>query len=189
MRTLVAAPSASRKHYAFDRWEAATRDYDRLLAIDEPDYAERVEALGVPTVTYAAISKRRLGNNAIYGPRFTEAWQAILGASEGYTHILSLESDVIPPEGYDILALMEKEYQPDFTCHDYPWREGRPGYAFEMGCTIFTRETLKRAIEVCPDEQGMYCIVSNEDFFKRNRIHVVELEHLTDPVPVETVTQ
>jgi hypothetical protein len=105
MRTLVACPYAERKEYALEAWLEATKNYDRLLSIDDAEYAKKVEKMGVPVVAFEPVNPFRMGANAIYGPRFNEAWQAILDKCDGYDYILSLEIDVIPPKDVDILAI------------------------------------------------------------------------------------
>jgi hypothetical protein len=182
MRTLVACPVAARKHYSFPLWVEQTEKYDRLVSVDDPEYALKVEEYGVPYVLFTPVSTRRVGGAAIYGPRHTEAWAAILERADGYTHILSLESDIIAPRDVDILSLMEEHYDDsyDFTCHAYPWRyPHRKGlYAHETGCTIGSIDKWKRALRLTHKDHGVYETIRITDYFRNKDIHIVELEHL-----------
>lgn len=181
MRTLVASPTGSAKAYCFEQWALATNGYDRLVAVCEPDYKATAESLHVPVVMYKKPDDRK----GIYGPMFTAAWTAILARAWDYTHILSLETDVIPPFEWDILEIMEDEYKPDFTAHGVPWRDcdryaGRDTLCYEMGCTIFSVETLRRAIALCPSDRGLYCVTSDAKHFRKHCIDVVELAHVSE---------
>jgi hypothetical protein len=187
MRTLVAAPHGSKKRYSFPAWEAATRPYDRLVAMhsdDDPCYIEEVTGQ-VPVVLFdrPPAPFNRQGRNAIYGPLFNEAWRTILGYAHHhcYSHVLSLETDVIPPEGTDILALMEEHHRGDFLIHLYPWRAstGRATKADEMGCTLASVPIWRDVLERHPDDQ-LYGAFKTDPDYHVTRIDLVELAHLDD---------
>jgi hypothetical protein len=145
MHTLVAAPIGRRKHYSLLRWVQATEAYNRLLVTDEPDYAEELRTMGLPVVEYEPKGdSRRPGANAMYGPAFNTAWHCILENTDGYSHVLGLDTDVIP-EG-DILSYMEENMTDgiDFLRHGVPWRGvyRRDGMrAYETSCTLAKVET------------------------------------------------
>lgn len=181
MRTLVACPVAERKHYSFPLWAAATKAYDRLVVTEDEDYIDTIEGYGVPALLFDPVSTFRWGINAIYGPRHTEAWRTIVDNADGYTHILSLESDIIPPQNVDILSIMEENYSEcDFLCHAYPWRyPGRVGlYVYETGCTLGSVEKWRDALNKTHEKHGVYETVRCVDYFKNKDIHIVQLEHL-----------
>lgn len=181
MKTLVACPVAERKHYSFPMWAAATGGYDRLVVTEDEDYADTVEGYGVPVLLFEPVSTFQRFAEPIYGPRHTEAWRAIIDNAQGYTHILSLESDIIPPTGVDILSLMEEHYYDcDFLCHAYPWRypSRRGQYAYETGCTLSSVEKWREALEKTHEENGLYSTIRCQDYFKNKDIHIVQLEHL-----------
>lgn len=180
MNTLVAAPTSHRKHYSFHLWEQATRNYPRVMAVNEKHYYEDIKDI-VPTLCFRPV---KFTHGHIYGPRFNEAWQAIYDWARGhYTHILSLESDVIPPDGCDIVSVMESEWEDglDFLCHGYPWRgsRGRDNLSYEFGCTMFSIEALQRALNAPDGVTGIYGC-PNHDGWKRKKIDVVELRHLDE---------
>ena len=188
MRTLVAAPVCKRKDYSFARWAAATASYDRLVAVDadESDYGEVIRRLGILVVTYEAVEHpRRPGPKAIYGPRFNYAWHAITDNAGDFTHILALDSDIIP-EG-DILALMEEHYDPAFAFlrHAVPFREcyGRMSKGYETSCTMASVEDWKRAlakVETMGELATLYEVVGDPNFFTHKDIDMMVLEHLDD---------
>lgn len=186
MRTLVAAPVCKRKHYSLAHWAAATARYDRLVAVSEPDYEEVIRRLGIPVVTYeAAVHHRRPGVKAIYGPLFNAAWRAITSNADSFTHILALDSDVIP-EG-DILALMEEQYDPAFAFlrHAVPFRAcyGRMSKGYETSCTMASVEDWKLAldkVETMGELTTLYEVVGDPNFFTHKDIDLMVLEHLDD---------
>jgi hypothetical protein len=185
MHTLVACPFSKRKLYSLDEWEQATRGHARLMAVDEPEVRKEVKKRGIKFTYFNPVSDFRRGKNAIYGPRFNEAWSAILENADGFTHILSLESDVIPPEGVDIVDLMEHNYDGcDFLCHGYPWRYPSKlgGFAYETGCTIATVGKWREALEKSHPLQGMYGTIRNIDLFTHKDVQLVELQHLGELV-------
>lgn len=184
MRTLVAAPVAPRKDYSFQHWAAATAGYDRIVTTEYTDYAKVCEQTGVPAVLFESPDDpRRKGRHSMHGVKFNVAWQAILDSARGFTHILSLESDIIPVD-CDIVALMEENYGPeDFLCHLHPWRKEyhRPYVKVcEMGCTFGSVEVFKKALDYCfKTGRTLYGQVRDEPFTHRD-IEMVELIHLDD---------
>lgn len=188
MRTLVAAPSAERKKYAFPRWAAATSDYDRLVAVldSEQGYAEYIRRFGVNVATYQdpPSPRRGYGELAIYGPRFNAAWRCILDNCDGYTHILALDSDVIPSG--NILAVMEDEWSDDifFLRHGVPWRSSahEVGKGYETSCTMGSVEAWKTALGEVPDNatSTLYEWVGDPHRYPHRDIDIMELEHLDD---------
>jgi hypothetical protein len=184
---LVAAPVGASKDYALDRWVAATNAYDRLLVTNEPEYTDRIESLGVPWALYTYTPHpRRQGRHAIHGPMYNAAWKAIIANATDYTHILSLESDVIP-EG-DILTVMEEQYDEGFLRHGVPWRSvyRRPGnYAYENACTMATIEDWKAAVakaESLGELSTVFEVVGHPDYFPHKDILVMKMEHLDDGI-------
>jgi hypothetical protein len=186
MRTLVAASHARVKDYAFEQWSAATASYHRLLAIEEGE-REYAESLGVPYVPFSPEENpRRQGRHRICGPLFNQAWTAILSAAGGYTHILSLDTDVIPP--CDILALMEPLYDDtfDFLRHGVPWRTAyhRPGaFAYETSCTLGSVAAWQAALDETyrrGELATLYGVVGDPDLFTHRDINLVQLTHLDD---------
>lgn len=190
MKTLVACPVAKRKHYSLPYWAAATSKwgYDRVVATCEPEYISEIEKLEIPYVLHGIPEKGREGANAIYGPLFNEAWKAIMEiVADGYTHILSLESDVISE--WDILDIMEEHYDGSvsFVRHGVPWRSiyRRPGgYCYETGCTLASLPDWKKAMSLVNEHGGMrtlYEVVGHPSWFTHKDIKVVELEHMDEP--------
>ena len=190
MKSLVVAPHTERKHYAFALWAAATDGYDRLIAIEAPEreYAEFIEhRYGVPTAVYQAEeSPRRQGRRRIYGPLFNAAWSALLSRAGGYTHLLALDTDVIPSG--DILALMEAEYGDEaFLRHGVPWRAeySRSGKGYETSCTFASTEWWRAALASTLQAGGLstlYGVVGDPDLFTHRDIDIMCLDHfeLTD---------
>ena len=190
MKTMVAAPICARKDYSLHRWAAATKGHDRLLATEEKSYVPVIESWDIPAVLYEPPPvQQSCFRHVMATNRFNAAWKAIIDSANGHSHILSLESDVIPPEGVDIVQLMENNWtgEEDFLVHLYPYREsyGRPGQrAFEMGCTMAKTETWKHALETLPETAVLYWAVyqtkeSNPHYnFTNRRIEEVELQHL-----------
>lgn len=189
MRTLVASPHAEHKDYSFSRWAEATASYDRLLSFHVADsiYARKVQGKGIRTALYMCDPHpRRPGRKAIYGPMYNAAWRAIVDNAEGYTHILSLDTDVIP--GGDILSAMEAEYDGGFLRHGVPWRAvyRRPGqYGYETSCTLASIEDWTAALdkagslgELCT----LYEVVGNPHYFHHKDVLLMNLEHLDDGV-------
>lgn len=191
MTTLVAAPIARCKDYSLALWAAATEGHPRLLATEETDYLGVIESHGIGAVHYTAPSTPDLTpfRHVMCSNRFNAAWQAILDNADPHTMVLSLESDVVPPQGVDIVALMEEHWDDalDFLIHLYPYR---PSYkrragckAFEMGCTLATTETWRRALRELPATGVLYWAVYQEKY-KSRQIDLVELEHLDQPEAV-----
>ena len=185
MRTLVAAPHTQRRHDAFVVWRAVTASYDRLLAIEEEE-REYAESLGVPCVLFTPVEHpRRQGRHRICGPLFNQAWEAILSAAGGYTHILALDTDIIPHG--DILAAMESEYDGSvaFVRHGVPWRAAysRTGYAYETSCTLGSvadwRAALDKANELS-ELATLYGVVGDPDHFTHKDVLLLKLDHLDD---------
>jgi len=148
MRTVVACPVGKAKAYSLADWAAATVGYDRFMVTDEVDFADEVEGdHGIPCYIYEAPPQQE-GVHPMYRARYNAAMRCILRHAEGRSHILSLESDVIPPEGCDILALMEEHYTKGLLCHGYPWRAeyNRPYNGYEMGCTLGSVEEWASAL-------------------------------------------
>jgi TorA maturation chaperone TorD len=189
MRTVVAAPFGANKAYALGRWAAATENYERLLVTDELKAIPITSKYGIPTVLYESVENpRRPGKNAIYGPKFNQAWEAILANTNGHTHVLALDTDVIPKG--DILTAMEAEYDGTFAFlrHGVPWRSvyRRPEcLGYETSCTLATVEAWRAALDKA-QELGPLCtlyeVVGNPNYFTHKDINLVELEHLDDGV-------
>lgn len=189
MKSLVAAPAASRKHYSLPAWEEATRSYDRLLAISEPEYEPMVREMGIDTILFEVPeTANRWGDKAIYGTLFNAAWKAILEHSDGYTHILSLESDVVPIKGVDILKLMEDEYDGSFQFlrHGVPWRaqyRAQGGYCYETGCCFASVDDWKAALELTPTigpKETLYGVIGAPNYLTYKKVNITPLLHL-DP--------
>jgi hypothetical protein len=185
VKVKVACPYAERKAYALPKWLEVTKGYDRLLAIDDAEYAKKVAKMGVPVVAFEPVNPFRMGANAIYGPRFNEAWQAILDTIEGqgYDYILSLEIDVIPPPGVDILEVMlANKGREDFLCHGYPWRYPSKlgGNCYEFGCMLTTPEVIKKALSVGDPRSGIYGFTRWIDHFTHRDVDIVKLAHIGD---------
>ena len=191
MKSLVVAPHTERKHYALPLWVATTDGYERLLAIeaDEREYAEFVEhRYGVPSVLFVPDEgPRRQGRHRICGPLYNQAWTALLSKANGHTHVLSLDTDVIPSG--DILALMEAEYGGEaFLRHGVPWRAAysRPGVnAYETSCTFASLQWWRAALASTLQVGGLatlYGTVGDPDLFTHRDIDIMCLDHfeLTD---------
>jgi len=173
------------------RWAAATAHYDRLLVTDEPDYEEVIRNLGVPVVLHeAAEHPTKTGAMRVYGTLLNSAWKAIIENAEGYTHILSLESDVIP-DG-DIVSVMEEHYDPEyqFLRHGVPWREAYekpPGrFSYELGCTLASVQDWKKALAKTDDVEPtkIYTVVGVAQAYglTAKNINVCQLEHLDNGI-------
>lgn len=192
MNTLTAAPTARKKAYSLEQWAAALRGHDRLLVTEEDDFLEEMGKYAPATLyekpTTPDISSMR---HEMCSNRFNAAWEVIISFAEvsGYTHILSLESDVIPPEGVDIVRLMESQWddKTDFLVHLYPYRKSynRPDRkCYEMGCTMAKTETWRKALNGLPPTGVLYWAVyqtpeKNPKFhFTNRRIDLVDLQHL-----------
>lgn len=191
MKTLVAAPICKSKLYSLPQWAAATQGHHRFLVTEEPGL---VWCLGhvAPVSTYDPpdLEGKLLGGHAFHIPRFNAAWEVIIQMAEmfDYTHILSLESDVIPPEGVDIVGLMESQMDDtiEFLVHLYPYRinTARTEKMFEMGCTMARTETWRRAIRDKPENMALYqcpyqTVERNPKFhFKVKTIDLVPLQHI-----------
>jgi hypothetical protein len=192
VKTLVAAPAHSSKAYAFDRWAAATRPYPRLISVETDDYEMKAlaEVHGVRWVEYEKIDyAKRIGLNAIYGPLFNDAWRAILSDCKGYSHILALDTDVIPTG--DILKVMEEEYTDDimFLRHGVPWRSsyGRASdmKAYETSCTLGKVEDWRVALRRTDELGGLstlYGVVGHPTMYPARNIYVMELEHVDNGI-------
>ncbi len=184
MKSLVAAPTCRRKGYSLRQWEAATGAYDRLLVTEDGLWAQEVREMGIPCELFAPVSHpRRQGRHAICGPLFNAAWEAILAGSEGFTHILALDTDVIPAG--DILALMEsRKGEEDFLRHGVPWRSDyqRPGcLAHETSCTFGSVEAWRRALDLTYTRgplATLYGTVGDPALFTHVDIDEMPLEHL-----------
>ena len=183
MRTLVAAPTCERKRDSFPLWTAATASYDRLVAVETQE-REYAESLGVPYVLFEPVEHhRRQGRHRICGPLFNQAWEALLAGARGFTHVLSLDTDVIPSE--DILAVMEANYggTEDFLRHGVPWRSDyqRPGLcAYETSCTLGTVAAWRAALDVTytrGELATLYGTVGDPNLFTHKDINLVALDH------------
>lgn len=180
MRTLVACACHSRKEYSFDLWEQATSSYHRVVALEKGDNSriiKRVKRM-VDVVMFEPIGEFCFSDNPIYGDRFNEAYASILTKCGGYTHMLSLDSDVIPPKGSDILSVMESECDPeyDFIVHGVPWRnKNRKTLAYETSCTLGSVEAWGKALSVCSKGHNLYRAVRD---FKCKDFHSVDMQHL-----------
>ncbi len=194
MRTVVAAPISRVKDYSLAKWAAATAGHDRFLVTEEPDYMQDIQKYGIPAFHYEPppvsddIPNLR---HVMCGKRYNVAWKRIveLAMDGGYTHILSLEVDVIPPDDVDIVAIMEGEWDGsvDFLIHLYPYRASynRPGLKCnEMGCTMAKTKTWKWALDNMPKDCTLFWAVrqtrdkSPRFYFTNKQIDVVELQHL-----------
>ena len=200
MRTVVAAPTDRVKDYSLAQWAAATAGHDRFLVTTERDYMPDIQKHGIPVFHYEPplvpdkpfpIPDPLGTRHIMCGSRFNAAWSRIVGLAEagGYTHTLSLEIDVIPPEDIDIVGLMESEWDGsvDFLIHLYPYRPSykRPGKKCnEMGCTMAKTETWRKALDTMPPTGMLYWAVrqtkdKNPRFhFTNKQIDIVELQHL-----------
>ncbi len=185
MRTLVAAPVGSVRDYSLAAWAAATASYDRLLVADEPWYGSRLDEFGIPWMACdtSHIPQDENLRHRVCGTRFNALWRVITDYARwnAYDHVLSLESDVIPPEGCDILALMESQHEEGkWLCHATPWpaRYHRTGYAYEMGCTLASLEMLERGLAAAEREgRGLY----NQPLVQPHKhINFVPLRHFDD---------
>lgn len=194
MNTLTAAPIARKKLYSLERWAAATEGHDKLLVTEEDDILEEIGKYA-PATLYEKPPDPDISSirHEMCSNRFNAAWEVIISFAEasGYTHILSLESDVIPPEGVDIVELMESQWDDtvDFLIHLYPWRPSynRPGRkSYEMGCTMARTETWRKALDTMPPTAVLYWCVyqtpeKNPKFhFTNKRIDLVELQHVEE---------
>ena len=171
MRTLVACPVGRKRDYSLPHWAAATEGYERAVAIDDAKYADRVEHMGIRVL--------RFPTSHPWVPRcFNDAWRTIThhAEEEGFTHILSLESDIIAPP--HILKVMEREYEGGFLCHHYPFRKPRQGMCAEMGCTLASTELWRKALSTCPAGVAVYDWFRLSGKFEVQRIEVVELLHM-----------
>lgn len=176
-----------RKAYCFPQWAAATEGYDRLVAVDEPEAVEFCNGFDVPAILFEPVNDFRRGKNAIYGPRFNEAFQAIMDNAEGYTHIYSLDTDVIPLVD-DSPRIMEENYTDcDFLCNGVPWRYPSRvgGKAYELGCTFGTVAVFNRALKITHPLQGIYGTIRCIDYFKNRDVELFEVEHLSDEPEVD----
>lgn len=192
MNTLVAAPTARRKAYSLEQWAAATKGHDRLLVTEEDDFLEELGKYA-PATSYEAPAYNgpEIFRHEMAGFRFNAAWDVIIRFAEvsGYSHVLSLESDVVPANGEDITAVMESQWDDnyDFLCHGYPYRESynRPGQkCYEMGCTMARTETWRKALKSLPPTGVLYWAVYQTKernprlHFTHRKIDLVELQHL-----------
>ena len=184
MRTLVAAPFGEGRLSSLDRWAAATEGYDRVAAIDQP-IGEQLEEYGIPYVEFTYDGETPEGaRHRICSERFNVAWDAILDYAEQgrYTHVLSLESDIVAD--CDIVALMSENFteDDDIVRHVYPWgpEYNRPYHkASEMGCTMMTVEALRTAlVEARERKSKLYGSVMWTKRLKTRTIEKTELTHL-----------
>jgi hypothetical protein len=180
MKTLVVAPYGMSKEYAFEQWELSTRNYDRLVAINEEECIPVLENYNVPYVVFTT------DGDTVYTKLFNDAWRALIGASDGYDHLLSIETDIIC--NCDILNLMEENYEGGFLIHGVPWRKayGRAGRAaYETGCTLATRELWQRALEFAEGKNDkLYQIIGNHTFFDTDIIDLFEINHLCNGIDI-----
>jgi hypothetical protein len=184
MTTLVAAPIAPRKDYSLERWAAATDGHDRLLVTEDVSYVDVIKDHGIPAFYFAPPETPDISpfRHAMCSNLFNYAWQAILDNAGDHELLLSLETDIIPPKGVDIVKLMEDNWDGsvDFLVHLYPYRDAyhRPGQrAFEMGCTMATTETWKKALAALPEDGVLYWAVYQPTYTNK-RIEPVQLEHV-----------
>ena len=186
MKSLVVALHTERKHYAFPLWVATTNGYERLLSLDadEREYAEFIERrYGVPSVLYQPEDDpRRQGRHRICGPLYNQAWTALLSKADGHTHLLCLDTDVIPSG--DILALMEAEYGDEaFLRHGVPWRAAysRPGVkGYETSCTFASVQWWRAALASTYQAGGLatlYGTVGDPNLFTHRDIDTMYLDH------------
>lgn len=189
MKSLVASPHAEFKDYSFSRWAEATASYDRLLSFFIADslYARKVQEMGIRVVFYDSVPESgRKGRNAIYGPMYNVAWRTIVENAGDYTHILSLDTDVIPSG--DILSAMEAEYDGGFLRHGVPWRScyRRPGlYTYENSCTFAAVEDWAAALDKADDlgpRCTLYEVVGHHDFLPHKDVMLMDIEHLDDGI-------
>ena len=186
MDVLVACPISRRKGYSLHEWEQATKGHDRLMVTEEPDYLPEIYKAGITALPYVSPplpeNWQDEFRHEMCTPRFNAAWKTIIDHAGYHDFILSLESDVIPPEGVDIVELMVKAWDGsvDFLVHLYPYRASynRPGKkCFEMGCTMASAQTWKRAMSELPENVPLYWAVYQEKYTNK-RIDEVPLEHL-----------
>lgn len=193
MKTLVAAPTARKKAYSLERWAAATKGHHRLLVTEEEDFLDCIEDAGVIAAYYEKPPDPDMSSirHEMCSNRFNAAWEKIISYAEmfDFTHILSLESDIIPPEGVDIVSLMESQWDEtvDFLVHLYPYR---PSYrrkgtkCYEMGCAMASTKTWRRALDTLPKDAVLYWSVyqtpqmNPKYHFNIRRIDLAELQHL-----------
>lgn len=193
MNSVVAAPHTIRKHEEFECWAAATSGYDRLLALEasEASYAADIWGeWGIPYVLFEPVeTPRRQGRHRICGPLFNQAWSALLDGATGYSHVLSLDTDVVP-DG-DILGAMESAYDGSvcFLRHGVPWREAyhRPGqFAYETSCTFGSIEAWRAALDKVQELGGLatlYGVVGDPDLFTHEDVRLLTLHHLESYLP------
>ncbi len=189
MRTLVAAPTTSRKRESFLEWAAATASYERLVVLDDDDadYADTLDMVGVHYIFFTpSTDDKRKGPHRMCGPLFNEAWAALLARADDYTHVLSLDTDVLPPAYCDIVALMENNYHDcDFLIHGVPWRsiyKKSTRLAYETSCTFATVPIWRKALALAledTDNRQLYRTV-RYPCFRVREISLVNLEHRND---------
>lgn len=193
MTTLVACPSALKKLYSLERWAAATKNHPRLIVSEEEACIMKVQDEGIHCLHYEKppLPDASMFRHEMCSNRFNAAWERIISFAEttGYDRILSLESDVIPKNGVDIVELMDSQWDDtvDFLVHLYPYRESynRPGQkCYEMGCTMARTTTWRKALDTLPPTGVLYWAVyqtvdKNPKYHWTNRrIDLAELEHL-----------
>lgn len=195
MNTIVASPIAKHKLYSLDLWASATDGHPRVMSIENADeeIAPAIEALGIPVVRYEPPEEDQLYmfHHRFTPKKYNEAYRVIIDYAEkgGYDHVLSLQSDNIPPDDCDIVQVMEDNWDGDvdFLIHLNPWRDeyGRPGMkGYEMGCTLASTKTWRKALDTMPPTGVLYWAVyqtkeNNPRFyFTHKRIDVVDLKHL-----------
>jgi hypothetical protein len=144
----------------------------------EEEYANIVQSYGIPVVFYEPPELEWVGHHKMCSEQINVAWQTIINAASGYDDVLSLEIDVIPPVGHDILATMRKNRGDEhFLCHGVPWRESynrKGNLAYELGCTLATVEWWQHAL----DRPGRLYNTIKE--FERKELIAVALAHLED---------
>ncbi len=186
MNTLVAAPTARLKDYSLAQWAAATEGHDRLMVTEETDYIPVIESHGIPALYYEPPDTPDISpfRHIMCSNRFNAAWETIVVHAEesGFSHTLSLETDIIPPEDVDIVKVMEENWDGsvDFLVHLYPYRVSynRQGQmCYEMCCETATTETWRKALDGLPPTGVLYWAVYQEKYTNK-RIDPVRLQHL-----------
>lgn len=165
------------RDYSMRLWEQATRDYNRLVAIDETWYARKVGSYGIPYILFP-------GCERWIPDRFNQAWDIIVMHAEktGYEYILSLESDIIPQ--CDILGVMAGEYEEGlFLIHGHPHRPPRKGFnRGECGCTLASTDLWRSVLDNAPYNNAIYDWFNYGGVYKTKYINVAVLEHYVPAV-------
>ena len=189
MDVLVACPISRRKGYSLHEWEQATKGHDRLMVTEEADFLPEIYKAGVTALPYEVEPyQETLVTHSMTPNKFNPAWRTIIEHAGYHDFILSLESDIIPPERVDIVQTMIDEWDGtvEFLIHLYPYRSEyhRTEKAYEMGCTMASTKTWEKALNTLPAGVGLYWSVyqtkemNPRHYFTSKRIDVVELKHL-----------